>query len=96
MGQIVSLPFMPSAAFCAVGIWMQIRIAKRKFKMNRSKVLGLVALVSGAAANAAAIDVTATVADITAQLAPIGLVGAAVMGVFLALKAYHWVRRAMA
>ncbi|MDD5333646.1 MAG: major capsid protein [Rhodoferax sp.] len=42
-----------------------------------------------------AIDVTGPVADITAQLAPVGLVGGAVLGVFVAVKAYHWVRRAL-
>lgn len=47
-------------------------------------------------AQAAAIDVAATVTDIGAQLVPIGLIGAAIMGVYLAIKAYHWVRRAMA
>ena len=40
------------------------------------------------------IDVTAVVADITAQLVPIGLIGAAVLGIIFAIKAFHWVRRA--
>lgn len=44
---------------------------------------------------AAAIDVSGTVTDIGAQLVPIGLIGIAVLGVILALKAFHWVRRAL-
>lgn len=43
---------------------------------------------------AAPIDVTATVAGIAEQLTPIGLVGAAILSVFLAIKAFTWIRRA--
>lgn len=65
--------------------------------MKYEKNAFLLALAAGATASqAAAIDVTATVTDIGAQLVPIGLIGAAIMGVYLAIKAYHWVRRAMA
>lgn len=65
--------------------------------MTYAKNAFLMALAAGATASqAAAIDVTATVTDIGAQLVPIGLIGAAIMGVYLAIKAYHWVRRAMA
>lgn len=65
--------------------------------MNYAKNAFLLALAAGATASqAAAIDVAATVTDITAQLVPIGLIGAAIMGVYLAIKAYHWVRKAMA
>ena len=46
-------------------------------------------------AQAAAVDVAATVTDIGAQLAPIGLIGVAVLGVFVGLKAFKWVRRAL-
>jgi hypothetical protein len=58
-------------------------------------VLGLLSMLFASVASAAAIDVTTTVADITGNLAPIGLVGAAVLGVFVALKAYKWIRRAL-
>ena len=65
--------------------------------MTYAKNAFLLALAAGATASqAAAIDVTSTVADIGAQLVPIGLIGAAIMGVYLAIKAYHWVRKAMA
>jgi len=68
--------------------------------MKNTSRFALVALVAGVLANTAnaavgAIDVSGTVTDIGAQLVPIGLIGAAIMGVFLAIKAYHWVRRAM-
>lgn len=47
-------------------------------------------------ANAAyAIDVSAVVTEIDGTLAPIGLIGSAVLLVIVAIKAYKWVRRAM-
>lgn len=54
-----------------------------------------VAAAGAASATGTGIDVTATVTSITDTLAPIGLIGAAVLGVVVALKAFHWVRRAM-
>lgn len=59
-------------------------------------LLAAVALASmqSQAAMAAGIDVTGTVTAITDALIPIGLIGAAVLGVVVALKAFHWVRRA--
>lgn len=65
--------------------------------INMKKLLVLAAaLVSSAAfAVPTAVDVTDTVATIGAQLVPIGLVGAAVLGITVAIKAYKWVRRAM-
>ncbi|RUP25578.1 MAG: hypothetical protein EKK45_19230 [Curvibacter sp.] len=68
--------------------------------MNANIVRGLVAagvMVSAAAARAAdgAVDVSGTTATITAQLAPIGLIGGACLGVYVAVKAFHWVRRAL-
>lgn len=47
------------------------------------------------AAQAAAIDVTAVTTDIAAQAVPVGLVGAAVLLIFLAVKAFKWVRAAL-
>lgn len=67
-----------------------------QFSVGRAAVVGLAVSAIGTAANAAAIDVSGTVTDIGAQLVPIGLIGAAVLGVFLAVKAYHWVRKALA
>lgn len=56
----------------------------------------LLALAVGATASqAAAIDVTATVADISAQAAPINLIGGAVLLVMVAVKAFRWVRSAL-
>lgn len=58
---------------------------------------GVVAMLTGASvsAQAAAIDVTAVVTDIGAQAAPIGLIGGAVLLIFVAVKAFKWVRRAL-
>lgn len=46
-------------------------------------------------AQAAAVDVSTVVTDIGAQAVPIGLIGTAVLLIFLAVKAFHWVRRAL-
>lgn len=66
--------------------------------MQKTLNRGLVAIAATAGtavANAAAVDVTAVVADITAQIAPITAVGGAVLTVFVAIKAFKWVRRAL-
>ena len=52
-------------------------------------------VASASSAQAAAVDVTAVVADIGAQAAPIGLIGAAVLLIFVGVKAFQWVRRAL-
>lgn len=46
-------------------------------------------------AHAAAIDVTAVVADIAAQAAPIAAIGGAVLVLIVGIKAFKWVRRAL-
>lgn len=62
--------------------------------LNRSLV-AIAATAGTAAANAAAVDVTAVVTDIGAQIAPITAIGGAVLTVFVAIKAFKWVRRAL-
>jgi hypothetical protein len=57
-----------------------------------STALVLAALTSQAHA---AIDVTAVVTEISGTLAPIGLIGAGVLLVMVAIKAFKWVRGAM-
>lgn len=54
------------------------------------------AVVLASQAQAAAIDVTDVVSDIAAQAAPIGLIGAAVLLIFVGVKAFRWVRSALA
>jgi Inovirus Coat protein B len=67
----------------------------RNLKTVVSRVLA-VALVAGVSAvQAAAIDVSGTVTTIGEQLVPIGLIGLAVMGIMVAVKAFKWVRAAM-
>lgn len=61
---------------------------------NRSLVAAG-ALAGTAAANAAAVDVAAVVTDIGAQIAPITSIGGAVLTVYVAIKAFKWVRRAL-
>jgi len=67
-------------------------------KMKNLNLLALIAgLLAGSVgvAQAAAVDVTAVVADIAAQASPIALIGAAVLILMVGIKAFKWVRRAM-
>lgn len=65
-------------------------------KFNMIKVGTGAALLSLAGASqAAAIDVTAVVTDVAAQLTPIGLIGSAVLLVYVGVKAFKWVRGAL-
>jgi len=76
---------------------MEIQLL-RKTEMNKTFNRGLLAAGSLAltgAANAAAVDVAAVVTDIGAQIAPITSIGAAVLMVYVAIKAFKWVRRAL-
>nr|WP_296335858.1 major capsid protein [uncultured Acidovorax sp.] len=52
-------------------------------------------LIGAAAANAQAIDVTAVTASIGAQAAPVAAIGAAVLLLFVGIKAFKWVRKAL-
>lgn len=66
--------------------------------MNANTVRGLVAVGSLAvagASQAAAVDVAAVVTDIGAQAVPIGLVGGAVLLIYMAVKAFKFIRAAM-
>lgn len=66
--------------------------------MTQAIKRGLVAagvLATVGSANAAPVDVTAVVSDIAAQAAPIGLVGAAVLLIYVGVKAFQWVRKAL-
>lgn len=67
------------------------------FKQVKTHALALVPasfLVAGAA-NATAVDVSGVVADIGAQAAPIAAIGAAVLLVYVGIKAFKWVRQAL-
>ena len=52
-------------------------------------------LVLASQSHAAAVDVAAVVTDIGAQIAPITSIGGAVLTVYVAIKAFKWVRRAL-
>lgn len=68
-------------------------------KINRES-LRYAAFVAGTslvgAANAAAIDVESIVTDIGAQAVPVGLIGGAVLLLVVGIKAFKWVRAALA
>ena len=63
--------------------------------LNRALV-GAGALVLAGASHAAAIDLSDVVADIAAQAAPVAAIGAAVLLLVVGIKAFQWVRRALA
>ena len=63
--------------------------------VNRALV-GVGALVLAGASHAAAIDVSDGVADVAAQAAPVAAIGAAVLLLVVGIKAFQWVRRALA
>lgn len=64
-------------------------------RTQRNAIGGFLASSFGAAAQAAAVDVTALVTDVGAQIVSIASVGAAVLLVYIAVKAFKWVRRAL-
>ena len=53
------------------------------------------ALVLASQAQAAAVDVSSVVTEIEAQAAPIAAIGAAVLILYVGIKAFKWVRRAL-
>jgi len=62
--------------------------------MNRIYLAASAALLP-VASFAAAVDVADVVTDIGAQVAPVTSIGAAVLLLLVAIKAFKWVRRAM-
>lgn len=64
-----------------------------------SRAAGLASAVSAALmalpSHAAAIDVTDVTADIAAQAAPVAAIGAAVLLLYVGIKAFKWVRKAL-
>jgi hypothetical protein len=67
---------------------------KRSTMLDRA-YLGALLFAVPAVSFAAAIDVEDVVTDIGAQIVPVGLIGAAVLLLIVAIKAYKWVRRAL-
>lgn len=73
----------------------------RAFEWAKAKTGTVVAVATASAsavltpAHAAAIDVSDVTADIAAQAAPIAAVGAAVLILFVGIKAFKWVRKAL-
>jgi hypothetical protein len=65
-----------------------------KATLKKLAVLGASAVTS-ATAFAAPPDVTGVVTEIGATAAPIAAIGAAVLLVFVGIKTFKWVRRAM-
>lgn len=76
-----------------------IERAKNACTTANAKVAAVVALATAGAmsqpAMAEAIDVSAVVTDVKAQIGAVVLLGGAVLLVFAAVKAFKWVRSAM-
>lgn len=66
----------------------------QKSKLAALAAVGL-ALTATQPAMAAAIDVADVVTDIGAQAVPVGLIGGAVLLIYLAVRAFKWVRSAL-
>ena len=62
---------------------------------NQKLVLASAALLAPALSFAVAVDVEDVVTDIGAQIASVTAIGAAVLLLLVAIKAFKWVRRAM-
>jgi uncharacterized membrane protein len=56
---------------------------------------GLLAAALAASSAHAVVDVGNVVTEISGTLAPIGLIGAGVLLVYVAIKAFKWISRAM-
>lgn len=73
----------------------------RKTDMNsismhtRRTALLAAAMLAASQVNAAAIDVAAVTTDIAAQAAPVAAIGAAVLLLYVGIKAFKWVRKAL-
>ncbi len=65
----------------------------KRFSLRLAGAAG--ALVAGASAHAAAVDVTGAATDIALQAAPVGVIGVACLLVYGAVKAFGWVRGAL-
>ena len=68
---------------------------KSKFLALWAALVGLMLASPAMAQTTGAIDVTAITAKIDDQATPVGLIGAAVLLLFVGIKAFKWVRRAL-
>jgi hypothetical protein len=53
------------------------------------------AVSTGAQAQTSGVDVSTVVSTISAQATPIASIGGAVLAIYVGIKAYHWVKRAL-
>jgi len=68
----------------------------KKFCLKEKAIIGTAAIAAVAAPAAnAAIDVSSVTSEIAATAAPIGLIGGAILVMWVGVKAYKWVRAAM-
>ncbi len=61
----------------------------------RIAAIAAAAALAATGACAAAVDVTEIKADIAAQAGPIALIGGAVLLIYVGVKAFQWVRKAL-
>ena len=67
----------------------------RVLRSNKAATAAALAVVAATNAQAAAIDVTDVVTEIGAQATPISLIGTAVLALYVGIKAFQWVRKAL-
>lgn len=71
---------------------------QRSFVRKLARVLAPLGLGFGAAvshAQTSGVDVSSVTANIAAQATPVAAIGAAVLLLFVGIKAFKWVRRAL-
>jgi DMSO/TMAO reductase YedYZ heme-binding membrane subunit len=94
----IALQAAPVAAIGAAVLLLLVAIKAFKWVRRAMSILlpvGAVSLGMPGTSEAAAVVVTSVTADIAAQAAPVAAIGAAVLLLLVAIKAFKWVRRAM-
>lgn len=61
----------------------------------KAATTAVLAVIAATNAQAAAVDVTSVVTEIGAQATPVSLVGTAVLALYVGIKAFQWVRKAL-
>lgn len=67
----------------------------RVLRSPKAATTAALAVIAATNAQAAAVDVTAVVAEIAAQATPVSLVGTALLALFVGIKAFKWVRQTL-
>lgn len=67
----------------------------RVLRSSKAATTAALAVIAATNAQAAAVDVSSVVTEIGAQATPVSLVGTAVLALYVGIKAFQWVRKAL-